>query len=371
MAKRQPRPTRQKNVRKELKLLRANASKAGQAPGTLTYVGDQAAVSTLATLIEYDAHTYKETQFANIEAGQHYQTNAENIWLNIHGLDNIQLLTAVGREFGLHPLVLEDILNTEQRPKVDIYPDYLFVITHIVSWNEQEECLASEQISIVLGKNHLLTFQEKSTGTFSEIRTHLQSAQTQIRKSGLDYLLYAMLDKITDRYFTVLEGIGEAIESLEDRLVIRAHQSDLQHIHALRRELLQLRRSLWPLREIINTLLRDEIGLFHKETQLYLHGVYDHTIHLIESMEAIRDLVSSMQESYMSTQANTLNLQMRLLTVITTMFMPLTLIGSIYGMNFENMPELHWQYGYHVVLGVMAAIAAGMGYFFWRRRWFD
>lgn len=368
MAKYQPPILRQKHSRKELNSLKANAAKARQAPGTLAYVGDRRADTTLTTLIKYNADTYQETPF---NPNDRHKDEGETVWINVHGLDNTALLEDIGSQFNLHPLVLEDILNTEQHPKIDFYTDYIFIIARIVSWNKEEENLETEQFSIVLGKNYLLTFQEKPTGTFADIRERLKSSQSQIRKMGADYLMYAMLDKVTDRYFTVLEGLGETIENLEDQIALRPRQKDLYEIHTLRRELLQLRRSLWPLREIISVLPRDEIGLINKETQLYLHDVYDHTMHLIESMEALRDLVGALQDSHMSAQSHNLNQQMRLLTLITTMVMPLTLISGIYGMNFTYMPELEWEYGYFIVLGGMAAMLVGMGYFFWRRHWFD
>jgi magnesium transporter len=370
MAKYQHQVLRQKNSRKELASLKANAAKVGQAPGTLAYVGDRIADTTSVTLVEYTAQKYKETHLEAVN-GQVYPAEAGTLWLNIHGLGDTALLTAVGTQFNLHPLVLEDILNTEQRPKVDLYPNYIFIIARIVSWNKEEKSLESEQLSIVMGKNYVLTFQEKPSGTFAEIRERLKTEQAHIRKMGVDYLVYAMLDKVADRYFTALEGLGEVIEDLEDQIALRPRQKDLYAIQTLRREILQLRRSLWPLREIVNTLQRDEIGLFTTETQLYLHDVYDHIMHLIESMESLRDLVGALQDSHMSSQSHALNQQMRLLTVITTMVMPLTLISSIYGMNFTYMPELEWEYGYFMVLGLMMVMLLGMGYFFWRRRWFD
>lgn len=371
MAKHQHQFSHQKNIHKELSSLKANAEKVGQAPGTLLYVGDRLADKTYATYIEYDPQYYQEAPFEEFEENGPYQEQSNVSWIKLQGLDNVALLSEIGKHFSLHPLVLEDILNTEQRPKIDTYSEYIFIVVRLVNWNKEEQTLESEQLSMVLGKSWVLTFQEKASQVFAEIHERLRAGHTHIRTLGADYLAYAMIDKVVDRYFTVLEGLGEAIENLEDQIILRASQQDLYAIHALRRELLQLRRSLWPLRDIINTLQRDEINILSNDTQIYLHDVYDHTMHLIESMESLRDLVGTLQESHMSSQSNTLNQQMRLLTVITTMFMPLTLITGIYGMNFKNMPELEWEYGYFMVLGLMVTILLSMGCFFWRKRWFD
>lgn len=371
MAKYQHRLSRRKNLHKELSSLKANAEKVGQAPGTLLYVGDRLADATHATYIEYDAHYYQETPFETFAEANSYQEPSKVSWIKLQGLGNVDLLSDIGKHFSLHPLVLEDILNTEQRPKIDIYPEYIFIVIRLVEWNKEEQTLETEQLSIVLGKSWMLTFQENANPIFAEIHELLRVGQTHIRTLGADYLAYTTIDKVVDRYFTVLEGMGETIENLEDKITLHAHQQDLYSIHGLRRELLHLRRSLWPLRDIINTLQRDEINILSNDTQIYLHDVYDHTMHLIESMESLRDLVGTLQESHMSSQSNTLNQQMRLLTVITTMFMPLTLITGIYGMNFKNMPELEWEYGYFMVLGLMVAILVGMGGIFWRKRWME
>ena len=368
MAKHQHPVRCSKSPHKELSVIKANAEKVGQAPGTLLYVGDRVVDQTQATYIEYDPHYYQEVPLEIKKIGRPSHKNAKVSWVKWQGLENVELLQEIGRYFGLHPLVLEDILNTELRPKIDIYPDYIFIVARLVSWNQEEKTVESEQLSIVLGKNWGLTFQEKESEAFSEIQENIQSEHTVLRTFGADYLMYALLDKVVDRYFTVLEGLGEAIELIEDKMIVRSHQHHLHTLHALRREILHLRRSLWPLRDMINIVQRDEINILSTDTQLYLHDVYDHTIHLIESLESLRELIGTLQETHMSSQANNLNHQMRLLTVITTMFMPLTLISGIYGMNFKNMPELEWDYGYFMVLGMMVAILLGMGYFFWKKQ---
>lgn len=346
------------------------AAKAGQAPGTLQYVGHAEPAPPLATLIEYGPkdEDYRETCFTAIEQGRDFQPHFPILWLNIHGLADVSLLRYVGARFSLHELTLEDILHTEQRPKVEIYPGYVFITTRLVHLGE-DGLLGSEQVSMVLSQNFVLTFQEKPTGTFNLIRESLKNSQSHVRKLGADYLVYALLDKLVDRYFLVLEKLGERIEVLEDAIIASPQPSQLTEIQTLRRELVYLKRGLWPLREVINSLQHDEADLIDAETQFYLRDVYDHTVQLIESIETLRDLLGGLQDTHLSLQSHRMNQQMRMLTVITTIFMPLTLIAGIYGMNFDVMPELHWQWGYFMVLAGMGSIGLLLVLFFRLRRW--
>ena len=346
------------------------ADKAGAAPGTMQYVGHKAANPTLATLIEFGPENadFLETNFDDLESGREYQPKYPTLWLNVHGLENHKLLKLIGQRFKLHPLVLEDILNTQQRPKVDQYGEYLFITARLVSMDEDGQ-LCSEQVSIIVGRGFVLTFQEKPTGTFASIRETLRTSESQIRKLGPDYLVYSLLDKLVDRYFLVLEQLGERSENLDEAINASPSPEQMTEVQDMRRSLQYIKRSLWPMREVLNTLQRDEADFFHSETQLYLRDVYDHTVQLIETVESLREMAGGLQEMYLSLQSQRLNEQMRMLTVITTIFMPLTLIAGIYGMNFDNMPELHWAGGYYAVLGLMGAIAMLLSLFFWLRRW--
>lgn len=358
-------PTRRQRVKAHLA-----SDKAGAAPGTMQYVGRKAPAATLATLIEFGPENsdFLETTFSDLEAGRDYQPKYPTLWLNIHGLENQKLLKIIGQRFKLHPLVLEDILNTQQRPKVEQYPGYLFITARLVSLDADGQ-LDGEQVSIIVGRGFVLTFQEKPTGTFAAIRETLRNSQSQIRKLGPDYLVYSLLDKLVDRYFLVLEQLGERSEELDEAIYAAPSPNQMAEVQDLRRALQYIKRSLWPVREVLNTLQRDEADFFHSETQLYLRDVYDHTVQLIETVESLREMVGGQQEMYLSLQSQRLNEQMRLLTVITTIFMPLTLIAGIYGMNFDNMPELHWAGGYYAALAMMGVIAFGLGLFFWVRRW--
>ncbi|UXY16389.1 magnesium/cobalt transporter CorA [Chitiniphilus purpureus] len=337
----------------------------------MRYVGPNRPEDTLATLIEFgpEENAFFETRFTSFEEGKSYEPRYKTFWLNVHGLANLELLKFIGRRFGLHPLVMEDILNTQQRPKVEVYPGYLFITARLVHVNDNGE-VGSEQIAIVLGRGFVLTFQEMPTGTFDGLRTTLKNGQSQIRKLGADYLVYSLLDKLVDRYFNVIEHLGERIEQVEDAIAAGPRPEHLSEVRTLRRSLLYVKRGLWPTREVVNVIQRDEPDFFHAETQLYLRDVYDHTVQLIESTDALRDLVGSLQDNYLALQSHRMNTQMRMLTAVTTVFMPLSLVAGIYGMNFDVMPELHWRWGYYAVLGGMLALGGGLLWFFKIRRWF-
>ncbi|WP_081686735.1 magnesium/cobalt transporter CorA [Chitinilyticum litopenaei] len=361
-----PKGSGAKPVKKHLR-----ADKAGSAPGTLRYVGAQEPLPTLATLIEYgpDPGDFLETRFTDLQQGRDYRPTYPVLWLNLHGLQDQTLLQLVGERFGLHPLTLEDILNTQQRPKVEAYGKYLFITVRLHGL-DAEGGLEGEQVSIVLGRGFVLTFQEKPTGTFAALREGLRQGEPNIRRFGADYLVYSILDKLVDRDFTVLEQLGDRSDELEDAMLEHGPQPEqLLQLQQMRRSLQGMRRGLWPLRELLNTLQRDEQDYFHDETQLYLRDVYDHSIQLIETVEALREALLGQQDTYHSLQGHRLNLQMRRLTVITIVFMPLTLITGVYGMNFERMPGLKWHFGFWATLLAMALIAGLLTLLFRSRRW--
>jgi magnesium transporter len=338
-------------------------------PGSLVHVGTIKTSKPVITLIEYNAGFFRQTRFTSREQGLAYVPRPDAfLWLNVHGLQDTDLLRDIGQRFGLHPLVLEDILNTDQRPKLDDYRDYSYIVARVLEVGPGFK-LASHQVSLVLGRQFVLTFQEKPTGTFNALRERLQAETSQIRRLGVDYLAYALLDSVVDSYFGVIEQCGEQIEALEENVIAQPQLMSLARIHAMKSDMLVLRRALWPLREVLNQLQRDDADLFTPDTQLYLRDVYDHAVHLIESLEGLRDLIAGLLDIYVSAQSNRLNKEMRLLTVITTIFMPLTLISSIYGMNFKHMPELEWHWGYYAVLLAMLVIVGLMLGWFWRRGW--
>jgi magnesium transporter len=290
-------------------------------------------------------------------------------WLNVYGLHEPALLDKIGRRFNLHPLVMEDIPNTDQRPKVEDYGNYLFIVAKVFEYDAATRSVTAEQVSIVLGHGFVLTFQEKPTGTFAPLRDRLKNAKGQIRKQGADYLVYSLLDAIVDRYFVSLEALAEKAEALETEVVSRPTQKLLRTLHGIRRETLFLRRAVWPLREVVSLLARGESTLFNRDTLPFLRDLYEHTVYVVESLDAIRDLIAGLMDIFVTSLNNRINLQIRLLTVITTIFMPLTLLTGIFGMNFKNMPFLHWESGFYLLMGFMLAIIVGLLIVFWRIRW--
>jgi len=357
----------EKSRRKHPPLLRSG--KAGLPAGTLVHLGERKTERTAINLIEYGADSLTETRFESLTQARDFAPRLPRLWLNVHGLHEPAVMTEIGRRFKLHPLVLEDILNTDQRPKVEDYGDYLFLVARFFDYDAATLSVTSEQVSFVIGKDFVLTFQERPTGRFDPVREWLRQDKGRIRQLGTDYLAYALLDVLVDRYFSVLEQIGERSEDLEEALIARPDAALLHTLHQLKRETLTLRRSIWPLREVINTLVRNESRFFTPETQLYLRDIYDHTVHLIESLEAIRDLIAGMLDIYLSSISNRVNQEVRALTVVAIIFMPATLISGIFGMNFKAMPLLDAGNGFFIALGLMVGVASTLGAIFWRRRW--
>lgn len=350
---------------------RSRADKIGRAPGEAVHVGQVHTDQPSLTLIEYSVDSYAEHTFASIEDSRHYQLGDKVYWLNVYGLHDTDILAEVGRRFGLHPLVVEDIANTDQRPKVEDYGDYLFIVTRTFDYDPRTDEMSSDQISLVLGKNFVLSFQERPSGKFAPVRERLRAGKGQGRRLGADYLAYALIDAVVDHYFYTIDVFADQTEEFDEALLAERPQPDvIKRIHTLKMNALLLRRALWPLREAVNTLERGDLDLIQPATRVYLRDVHDHATQIIESLELLRDMIAGMVDLYMSNQSNRLNTEMRFLTVIATLFMPLTFIVGVYGMNFENMPELHWRYGYFIVWGVMLTTVAVMGWIFWRRRWF-
>ncbi len=349
----------------------SQAAKVGLAPGALIHLGERKTEQSTITLIEYGDSDLVEYCFTSIAEARAYTPRLPVLWLNVHGLHEPDVMAEIGRRFKLHPLVLEDILNTNQRPKIDDYGDYLFMVARFFEIDGENHQIGSDQVSLILGPNFVLSFQERPSGRFDPVRERLRRDRGQIRKLGADYLAYSLLDAIVDRYFTILESIGERTEDLEDAMLERPQPGSLQAVHLLKRETLTLRRSIWPLREVINSLTRDDERFFRPETRPYLRDVYDHTVHAIESLEANRDVISGMLDIYLSSVSNRVNQEVRALTVVAIIFMPATLISGIFGMNFKVMPLLDLPAGFLVAIGMMATVATTLSIIFWRRRWLE
>jgi magnesium transporter len=346
------------------------SSKIGMPPGSLIHLGDRKLDQVSINLLEYGPEQIHEKHFESLAECQACEPTLPLQWLNVYGLHEPQVLTEIGRRFKLHPLVLEDILNTDQRPKLDEYDDYLFLVARFFDYDDKSMSVTSEQVSVVIGRHFVLTFQERPTGNFNPIRDRLRQDRGQIRKLGVDYLAYTLLDAIVDRYFSVLEAIGERAERLEEELMQKPTPGVLETLHHLKREIVTLRRAVWPLREVLNSLTRSN-GFFGAEVQPYLRDVYDHTVHVIESLEAIRDLIAGLLDIYLSTVSNRVNREVRVLTVIALIFLPSTLMAGIFGMNFKFMPLLDNPNGFVLIIGMMLGVAATLGIVFWRRQWLD
>jgi magnesium transporter len=352
-----------------LGIFRKAGKKVGLPPGTLVHIGEKKTDKVKITVIDYDKGQLEEKEVDTVEECFPFKDKPTVTWINIGGIHQVEVIDKIGRHFNIHPLVMEDIVHTEQRPKMENFDDYIFIILKMLSYNKESKEIASEQISIVLGSNFVITFQEKKGDLFDPVRERLRQSRGRIRNMKADYLAYALVDTIVDHYFVVLEGLGEKIEEMEVELTANPTKNTSQSIHNLKKELIFLRKSVWPLREVINTLERGELPLVHESTGIYLRDVYDHTIQVIETVETFRDMASGMLDIYLSSVSNKMNEVMKVLTIIATIFIPLTFIAGIYGMNFKYMPELEWHWGYPVILGVMVAIGVLMLIYFRRKKW--
>jgi magnesium transporter len=341
----------------------------GSEPGTLSIEPD--ANPSRIVLIDYDdKHAIRRIDLTPNALIPYLGTNTVS-WMDLQGLGSEKILKQVGEIFKLHPLLLEDVVNVPQRPKVEDYKQQLLIIAHMIRPKPEEDGFETEQVSFVLGKNYLLTIQEEELeDCFDPVRDRIRTHQGRVRQSGADYLAYLLLDVLIDGYFPVLEDYGERIEELEDKIMRSPTNNILEEIYAVRRELLALRRLIWPLRDVMNVLIRSSNKLLSGDVQIYLRDCYDHVIQLLDIVETYRELASSLMDIYLSSMSNKMNEVMKFLTVISTIFIPLTFIAGVYGMNYKYMPELDWKWGYFVCWVLMLAIAGGLIFFFWKRGWF-
>ena len=348
----------------------------GSLPGTLSIEAD--ATPPVIYLIDYNGTDVTRKQLATPEECIPYLDTESVSWVDVQGLGSENILQRLGQVFNLHPLVLEDVVNVPQRPKIEDYEDQLVIITRMVIPKQSGSGFYSEQVSFVLGKHYLLTVQEEPEhDCFEQVRMRIRNKKGIVCKQGSDYLAYALIDSIIDGFFPVLEAYGEYIEDLEEEVVTNPQRQTLQKIYRVRRELLTLRSAIWPQRDAINSLIRDGSDLIGDHVQIYLRDCYDHAVQVLDMVETYRELTSGLMDVYLSAVGNRMNEIMKLLTVISSIFIPLTFIAGVYGMNFNtensplNMPELNWYWGYPLCLVTMGAIALGLVYFFWRRGWFE
>jgi len=350
-----------------MKLVQKRSRKTGLPPGTLVHIGEKKTDKVTITAFNYagDRCDVRRDVLPDELAPP---TDESITWVDVGGVHKVDILETFGKQFQLHPLLLEDIANTDQRPKLDDYETCLFLVMKMLSVTDRQDIVV-EQVSFVLGRNFVISFQENGTDAFTPVRDRLRGGKGRLRQSGADSLLYALVDAIVDQYFEVLEVLGEKIEVLQDLVISDPKPETLHRIHTLKRQLLFLRRAVWPLREAANNLSRSDSPFLQESTKVFFRDVYDHVIQIVDTIETLREMVSAGLDIYLSSISYRLNAVMKVLTIITTIFMPLTFIVGIYGMNFEHMPELKWEWGYPLVLGIMAAIAIAMLGFFKGKKW--
>lgn len=348
---------------------RKRSKKSGLPPGTPIHIGEHRTEPVHIHSVTYSEAAFQEQDLTQNDKFSCSPFDTTRTWLRVQGVHDLAPLQHIAAGFHLHPLVLEDLVNTEQRPKVEDYEQYIFLVLKHITWQETTRTIQTEQISLILGQNFVLSFQEGKHDVFHPVQVRLQNSKGPLRSQGSDYLFYALLDAVVDHYFFVLEALGEEIEDLEGRVLNQTGQESLQHLHELKREMIVLRKAVWPLREVVGRLSRGESAFVRQTTQVYFRDVHDHTVQVIETIETYREMLTGILEIYLTGLSNKLNEIMKVMAMIATLFIPLTLIAGIYGMNFKNMPELEWTWGYPLILAIMGICAGGMVLFFRSKKW--
>ncbi|WGK64749.1 magnesium/cobalt transporter CorA [Croceiramulus getboli] len=352
---------------KLVKMTRRKSKTTGLPPGSVVYVGKKE-IPLQVDAVDYTADEFWEKRLEDLEECFPFKATPSISWINFTGLNNTDEIIKLGKHYDWHHLLMEDIANTRQRPKLDEYENYLFCVFKMLYYNREGE-LTIEHLSLVLGSNYVVTFQEEEEDVFDDIRDRLRHAKGRIRGASADYLFYALMDSVVDYYFVVLEELGERIERLENEVYGEVTDDTVRKIQELKREAVKIRRSIYPVREVLNKIEKTQHFLIEGQTMTYFRDLYDHTIQVIETIETYRDTISGLMDAYMSNVSNKMNQVMKVLTIIATIFIPLTFIAGIYGMNFEYIPELQWKYSYFVLWGIMIVVFLAMLYYFKRKKW--
>ena len=351
------------------RLTQRRPTKTAQPPGTVEYVGKHKVENVAISVLDYGPASCQESTPATLaELLPHRDTDSVT-WIDIDGLHDTALLQGLGAHFGFHPLVLEDVVNTHQRPKLEDYGDYLYIVVRMLSYDAEKRELGSDQVSLLLGEHYVFSLQESWGDVFDPVRERIRGGKGRIRAHGPDYLAYALLDAVVDNYFVIMEQLGEEIEELESQLVEDPRPEQQQAVHQLKREMILLRKSVWPLREVLSGLERTESALLKAETRVFVRDVYDHAIQVIDVVESFRDMLSGLQDLYLSSISNRTNEVMKVLTIIGTIFIPITFLAGVYGMNFQHFPELAWKWSYPAFWVISLAVGGVMLNFFRRRKW--
>jgi len=357
------------------RIIKKSSKSRGLPPGALIHIGEKKTDKVKISVMDYSIGKFNEMEIKKVEDCFSLKRKPSISWINVDGLHEVDLIEKLGKSFDIHPLVLEDILNTDQRPKMEDFEKYIFFALKMLYIDEKTHEIHSEQVSLILGNNFVISFQEAVGDVFDSLRERIRGSKGRIRKMGADYLAYSLIDAIVDNYYVILEKIGEKIENMQEDIIKNPDPKTLQHIYKLKRDMIYLRKSVWPLREVLNGLLREESKLIKKSTHIYLRDLYDHTIQVIDTIETYRDMVSGMLDIYMSSISNRMNEVMKVLTIFAAIFIPLTFIAGVYGMNFKtennplNMPELGWEYGYIFALGTMVVLVVVLLGYFKHKKW--
>jgi magnesium transporter len=356
-------------IKRTSKFWKKASKKAGMSPGALVHVGEQKVETVRITLMSYDQAGFEEKELKRIEESFAYKDTPPVTWINIDGLHQVELIEKIGTHFNIHPLTQEDIVNTDQRPKVEDFEEYVYLVFKMLRFDDTTGHITSEQVSLILGSHYLISFQEAEGDVFDSVRERIHRERGRIRKSGPDYLAYALMDAVVDHYFLILEKMGERIEHFEEQLRVQPTPELLQAVYDLKRELIYFRKQVWPMREVLGAWQKTESALVQEVNNAFIRDVYDHTIQVIDTIESFRDIISGVMDLYLSTASNKMNEVMKVLTIMATIFIPLTFVAGIYGMNFKYMPELEWKWSYPMLWIVLVAIFCGMMVYFKRKKW--
>ncbi len=351
------------------RFIRKTSKKAGLPPGTLVHVGDRKQEVTRISVMDYEGDRLDEHCPTDVETVFPLRDEPATSWINVDGVHDLTVIEKLGQHFLIHPLTLEDTVNTAQRPKLEEFDDYLYMVLKMLAWDDDAGRVRAEQVSLVLGHHFLISFQEAEGDVFEPVRERIRRGRGRIRQGGGDYLAYALIDSVVDHYFVALERLGEKIEALETQLYSNEGNDPLGTIFRLQLEMIYLRKQIGPLRETLNRLHKTENPLIQEKNRVFFADVYDHLLQGIEIIESLRDVLSSLQDLYISMNGQRMNETMKVLTIIATIFIPITFVAGIYGMNFEVMPELKWRGGYIMVWVIFGVITAGMLFYFKRRKW--
>ena len=358
-----------------VRLVKRAKKKLGMKPGAVVYVGEKRTEAVDITIIDYDETNYQEKKTARVEDCFPFKDSPTITWINFSGIHQVELIEKIGSHFGLHPLILEDLVNTGHRPKLEEGDGFIFVVLNMLYLKENNHDVLSEQVSLIFADNYVISFQEKPGDVFDAVRERIKKTVPRVRFMTADYLAYALMDAIVDHYFVVLEGTGERVEALEEELVSNPASQQLNIIHSLKRELIMIRKAVWPLREVVGGLDRIETPLIKNQTRMYLRDLYEHTIQVIDTVETYRDMVSGLLDIYLSSISNRMNEVMKVLTIIATIFIPLGFLAGVYGMNFDtsaspfNLPELGLKFGYPMFWLIVLIVGGGLFWFFRRKQW--